>query len=173
MDENNPSVNPTGNQGNVPTPKEDNNKLFTAEQQEKVNSLIKEERMRIFTQLGIANVEEGKKKLEKASKVDEYETKIQDYEEKMKVVTKLSIDNAILTNNIDESNREVVEYYFKGKGEELNSENLKKLLEEKPTLKAQWSKVIPTNNPQPFGNPQPQDKPSTQGYDEFRKFTKY
>ena len=113
---------------------------FDAQQQAKLNSLIKEEREKVLQKLGVASLEEAMTKLEKANKYDTLESESKSYKEKASRVEELVGENAMLKANIRDDAKEVVKGYFKGIGKELNDENLKAFFETNPTFKTQWVK---------------------------------
>lgn len=152
-------------------PKADKPEPFTKEQQEKVNALIKQERINVLTKLGITSIEEGKEKLASVSELESLREKANKYDEEAQKTKDLTGENAMLKLGIASDMREIVKGYFVGTNKDLTEENLNKLFEEKPTLKSQW-----LDQPKQtilVGNPKNEEKPKPDGYSEFRKYTKY
>ena len=165
--------------GGIPTPNEEpsvppleneGKKIeFSKEQQDKVNSLLKEERERIYKRLGVKNLDEVQERFSKASKADEYAEKLKRYEELETANAKLAGENAMLSLNIDVESQDLVVNYFKGKGEELTKENLQKLFEEKPLYKDMWVKKASVSSPEPLGNPKPENKSDNDKFDRLKR----
>ena len=155
----------------VDTPAQQEQPTFTQEQQEKVNSLIRQERIRILTKLGVNSVEEGVQKIESSKEVESLREKANAYEKLVNEKKELEGENAMLEVGISNDYKGIVKNYFKGSNEDLTKDNLTKFLDENPKLKEQWienkgQKIV-------VGNPQPNEKPDTNGYNEFRKYTRY
>ena len=144
-EENKVGVIPTSNEEGQPQQKSKTE--FTQEQQDKVNFLIKQERMNVLSKLGISSVEEGK--------------------------TKLESENAMLEVGIASDYKELVKNYFKGSNQDLTKESLSKFLDNNPKFKSQWINNSPSIQPITIGNPQPNEKPANDGYAEFKKYTRY
>ena len=155
-----------------PKVEEQTNKVvsFDAQQQAKLNSLLKEEREKILRKLNSNSIEELQAKLEKA---DKYDTLLQEKDllkDKANKVNELVGENALLKANIKEDMADVVKSYFKGAGKELNTQELENLFKEKPTLKEMWVK----EERQPaekviIGNPKSNVKSPEDGYAQFLK----
>lgn len=147
---------------------------FTQEQQEKVNALIKQERDRVLGKLGISSVDEGKSKLETLKDFGTYKEKASAYDTLLSEKKELEGTNAMLNVGISEDMRDVVRGYFKGSNQDLTTENLNKLFQDKPKLKEQWvGKVEQPKEVVNIGNPRQQPKDNDDLYSEFRKYTKY
>ena len=168
------TVEPTTDQPSSEQPKveEQTNKgvSFDAQQQAKLNSLLKEEREKILRKLNSNSIEELQAKLEKA---DKYDTLLQEKDllkDKANKVNELVGENALLKANIKEDMTDVVKSYFKGAGKELNTQELENLFKEKPALKEMWVKA----ERQPvekviIGNPKSNVKSPDDGYAQFLK----
>lgn len=131
---------------------------FNAEQQQKVNSLLKEEKSKFYSKYGVSKAEEldelvkaGREHLENK---DKYSTLNNEN-------LSLRAENALIKNKVREDMTEVVQNYFKGAGLELNAKNLEQLFTEKPALKDQWCEK--TNiEPVIIGNKGQQQKPQSE-----------
>lgn len=149
---------------------------FTPEQQEKINSLIKQERDRVLTKLGVNSVEEGRSKLDTYKDYDELKAKASEYDKLLTEKVELMGTNAMLSVGIADDMKDIVKSYFKGSGKELTTENLNKLFEEKPKLKEQWvggTNNIPKVEVNVGNNRETKAKETDDMYAEFRKYTKY
>ena len=141
---------------------------FDAQQQAKLNSLLKEEREKILRRLGLTSFEEAQAKLEKANKYDALESEHKTYKEKASKVEELVGENAMLKANVREDARDICVAYFKGKNIELNEKTLNEFFTNNPTIKSQWVGT-PRQNVQ-IGNPQSdENKQSANGYAEWKK----
>lgn len=140
---------------------------FDAQQQAKLNSLLKEEREKVLRKLGVASLEEATTKIAKANNYDTLETENKAYKEKAQKVEELVGENAMLKADIRDDAKDIVKGYFKGIGKELNDENLKDFFEKNPTFKSQWVKgkehIV-------IGNPKSEENNDDKsGYAEFKK----
>lgn len=131
---------------------------FNNEQQQKVNSLLKEEKSKFYSRYGVSKSEELDE-IVKAGR--EHLANKENYNNLQSENLSLRAENALIKNGVKEDMTEVVQNYFKGAGLELNSKNLEQLFNDKPALKEQWCKQA---NPQPviIGNPSQSDKPTKQ-----------
>lgn len=170
-EENKVDVIPTSNEEGQPQQKAKTE--FTQEQQEKVNFLIKQERMNVLTKLGISSVEEGKTKLESLKDFETYKTKAEKYDELLGQKKELESENAMLEVGIASDYKELVKNYFKGSNQDLTKESLSKFLDNNPKFKSQWINNSPSVQPITIGNPQPTEKPANDGYADFKKYTRY
>ena len=146
---------------------------FSDLQQEKVNSLIKEERIKILEKLGAKSVEEVRQRLNATADYETLKEKATKYDEQVSAMEKLEGQNAMLSVGIDEDMQGIVEGYFKGTGTKLTKENLTKLLDEKPRLKEQWVSAQEGKgkpNPTIIGNPQPNNPPSKTADERYAEF---
>lgn len=148
---------------------------FTKEQQEKVNSLIREERLRVLSKLGVNSIEEGRTKIESVKELETYKTKASEYDKIVSEKKVLEGKNAMLEVGIASDMEDIVVGYFKGKDIDLNKENLSKLLEDNAKLKSQWVEQKQVVQQQiVIGNSQPSKADTTdKGYQEFKKYTRY
>lgn len=124
----NPNANGETEQGstteNEPKTTEENGqpttKTFTQDELNKiVQDRLSRESKSFLKKFGVESEEDIKNALEKSKSVDELSKQVQTLQKEL----------ALTSNNIRDEKREDVEIYFKGKGLELNSENLKNELE--------------------------------------------
>lgn len=95
-------------------------KTFTQEELNKiVQDRLSRESKSFLKKFGVESEEDIKSALEKSKSVDSLSEQIKTLQKEL----------ALTSNNIREDKREDVEFYFKGKGLDLNSENLKNELE--------------------------------------------
>ena len=164
------TVEPTTDQPSSEQPKveEQTNKgvSFDAQQQAKLNSLLKEEREKILRKLNVANFEEAQSKIAKANDYDNLVNENKVFKEKVEKVNELIGENALLKANVRDDMKEIVKGYFKGSGKELTYENLDEFFKTNPTLKSQW-----VGNAQPtiIGNPQSNENKQDNSYAEWKK----
>ena len=128
---------------------------FNAEQQQKVNSLLKEEKSKIYSKYGVSKGEELDE-LVKAGR--EYNEHKDSYTTMQQENLSLRAENALIKNKVREDMTEVVQNYFKGAGLELNAKNLEQLFNDKPALKEQWTEKVDVN-PVIIGNAPQQSEP--------------
>lgn len=121
---------------------------FNSEQQAKVNSLLKEEKSKIYSRYGVSKAEELDE-LVKAGK--EYNANKDNYSSMQNENLSLRAENALIKNKVREDMTEVVQNYFKGAGLELNAKNLEQLFNDKPALKEQWTEKV-NKEPVVIGN---------------------
>lgn len=128
---------------------------FNAEQQQKVNSLLKEEKSKFYSKYGVSKSEElddlvkaGREHLENKDK----------YSSLADENLSLRAENALIKHSVREDMTDVVQNYFKGAGLELNAKNLEQLFNDKPALKEQWCNKENVS-PVVIGNP-PQEQTS-------------
>lgn len=148
---------------------EQNGKIeFNEAQQLKLNSLIKDEKAKILSKLGVSTLDEALNLVNEGKKSGEYQEKIKNLESVNEKVSELTIENALITNNIADDMKDTVKYYFKGAGVDLNSANLKDLLAKNEKLASQWTNK-PVAQPVKFGDPQGKTVKSDDGYAEFKR----
>lgn len=128
---------------------------FNAEQQQKVNSLLKEEKSKIYSKYGVSKGEELDE-LVKAGR--EYNEHKDSYTTMQQENLSLRAENALIKNKVREDMTEVVQNYFKGAGLELNAKNLEQLFNDKPALKEQWTEKVDVK-PVIIGNAPQQSEP--------------
>lgn len=128
---------------------------FNSEQQAKVNSLLKEEKSKIYSRYGVSKAEELDE-LVKAGK--EYNANKGNYSSMQSENLSLRAENALIKNKVREDMTEVVQNYFKGAGLELNAKNLEQLFNDKPALKEQWTEKVDVK-PVIIGNASQQSEP--------------
>lgn len=133
---------------------------FSAEQQAKVNSLLKEEKSKIYSKYGVSKSEELDE-LVNAGK--EYKENKEKYSNQETELLSLRAENALIKNGVKDDMTEVVQNYFKGAGLELNAKNLEQLFTEKPALKEQWCEKVVA--PQVVIGNAPQNQKSQQQID--------
>lgn len=143
-----PAVDPPATPPTPPTPPE---KTFSqAEVDELVRKRLEKQTKSHLTKLGVEKEEEIDGLLAKAKESDEVKTKAE----------ALATENATLKekisfsdNNIDPQRYEDVRIYFKGKGVELNDENLKKEIEgHKEWVNVTVIKQVGSDTPPPAEN---------------------
>lgn len=139
---------------------------FNAEQQAKVNSLLKEEKSKIYSKFGVSNSEELDG-LVRAGR--EYNEKKANYSTMQNENLSLRAENALIKNKVREDMTEVVQNYFKGAGLELNSKNLEQLFNEKPALKEQWTEKANVNPVVIGSTPTSDSQPTSKDKDEYIK----
>lgn len=144
-------------------------KLYTDEQQAKINTLLKEQKEKTLNNLLKNYGFEKQEDLDNAiGKVQSYDTMKDEYSKTHDENLILKQDLALIKCKISEDNYEIVKTYFKGLGKELNAESLQGVLKENPTLINQWVKQTDKSSQIILGNVKQEEKKGD-GYEEFKK----
>lgn len=144
-------------------------KLYTDEQQAKINTLLKEQKEKTLNNLLKNYGFEKQEDLDNAiGKVQSYDTMKDEYSKTHDENLILKQDLALIKCKISEDNYEIVKTYFKGLGKELNAESLQGVLKENPTLINQWVKQTDKSSQIILGNDKQEEKKGD-GYEEFKK----
>lgn len=144
-------------------------KLYTDEQQAKINTLLKEQKEKTLNNLLKNYGFEKQEDLDNAiGKVQSYDTMKDEYSKTHDENLILKQDLALIKCKISEDNYEIVKTYFKGLGKELNAESLQSVLKENPTLINQWVKQTDKSSQIILGNAKQEEKKGD-GYEEFKK----